>query len=307
MGGALDERRSLVDLRQFERTGAGDVDQNAARAVDGAGLKERRRHSRLRRFNGAILARAHRRAHDRVSHPGHGGLHIGKVAVDDAGNGDDVGDALHPLAKHIVGDAEALKEAGVLGHVQQLLVGNHDHCVHGIEKFLEAAFGLPLAALALEAEGAGDDSDGQNAHLAGQRRDYRRCAGTGAAAQPGGDKDHVRAFQRLDDFFRVFQGREPANVRVGPGAQTGGEPHAELQLDRRMRVLECLHVGVGGDKLHALHPGLDHAVDGVAAAAAHADDLDASAARALFVILNTHCSGFILRLFHFGSGLLIPG
>ena len=35
-----------------------------------------------------------------------------------------------------------------------------------------------------------------------------------------------------------------------------------------------LRVGVDGDELHALEPGVDHAVDGVAATAADADDLD---------------------------------
>ena len=43
-----------------------------------------------------------------------------------------------------------------------------------------------------------------------------------------------------------------------------------------MAKLERLHVGIGGDELDALEVRLDHAVDGIAAAAAHADDFDAS-------------------------------
>ena len=46
--------------------------------------------------------------------PCHDGLHVGEVAVDDAGNGDDVADALHGLAQDVVGDAEGFEEAGVL-------------------------------------------------------------------------------------------------------------------------------------------------------------------------------------------------
>ena len=93
-------------------------------------------------------------AHHGVAHAGHGGLHVGKVAVDDAGNGDDVGDALHALAQHVVGDAETLEEAGILGHGEQLLVGDHDHGVDAVEQFLEAALGLLHAALAFEGKRA---------------------------------------------------------------------------------------------------------------------------------------------------------
>src|SRR5438874_2572011 len=42
--------------------------------------------------------------------------------------------------------------------------------------------------------------------------------------------------------------------------------------------LRRLSVGIDGDELHALDAGFDHAVDGVAAAAADADDLDLSEA-----------------------------
>ena len=45
---------------------------------------------------------------------------------------------------------------------------------------------------------------------------------------------------------------------------------------------------------------LDHAVDGVAAAAAHADHLDARAARDLVVKVNAHFSGLLNGLFHGG-------
>ena len=45
----------------------------------------------------------------------------------------------------------------------------------------------------------------------------------------------------------------------------------------RDALLERLHVGVGDDELHAGEAGPHHAVDGIAAAAADADDLDAGA------------------------------
>jgi hypothetical protein len=75
-------------------------------------------------------------------------------------------------------------------------------------------------------------------------------------------------------------------------------------LTGRLRQLQRLHIGVGGDKLHAFHVGLDHAVDGVAAAAAHADYLDARSAHIFVVKLNAHLTGFADSLFHWVSALL---
>jgi hypothetical protein len=66
-----------------------------------------------------------------------------------------------------------------------------------------------------------------------------------------------------------------------------------LQLDRGLRELERLHVRVGGDKLNACHVGLDHAIHGIAAAAAYADHLDAGTAQSFLMILNAHFTGFI--------------
>src|SRR5258707_14854955 len=42
----------------------------------------------------------------------HDGLHVGEIAIDDAGHGDDVRDALHGLAQNIVGNAEGVEETG---------------------------------------------------------------------------------------------------------------------------------------------------------------------------------------------------
>ena len=47
-----------------------------------------------------------------------------------------------------------------------------------------------------------------------------------------------------------------------------------MQRDVGGGLLQRLHVGVDGEELDALDLGLDHAVDGVDAAAAHADDAD---------------------------------
>ena len=53
-----------------------------------------------------------------------------------------------------------------------------------------------------------------------------------------------------------------------------------------MRQLQRLQIGVGRNELDSLHAGLDHAVHGIAAAAAHADDLDLGIVARIFVELD---------------------
>ena len=62
---------------------------------------------------------------------------------------------------------------------------------------------------------------------------------------------------------------------MGAGAQALRDRRAELDAAVGLGELELLGVGVGDDELHALQPGVDHVVDGVAAGAAHAEHDDA--------------------------------
>ena len=110
--------------------------------------------------------------------PRHDGLHVGEVAVDDAGNRDDVRNPLHALTQNVVGDTEGFEEAGSSRDGEQPLVGNHDGGVDRFHQFRDAALGLLHAAFAFERERLGHDRDGQRAHFAGQRRNdraRRRC------------------------------------------------------------------------------------------------------------------------------------
>ena len=215
--------------------------------------------------------------------PRHDRLHVGKVAIDDAGNGDDVGNALHALPQNVVGDAERLEEAGILRDRKQFFVGNHDGGVDRFHQFGDAALRLLHAAFAFEGKRLGDDRNGKRPHFAGQRRNDRSRAGAGAAAEAGGDEDHVGAFQRFDDFVGIFERGLAADFRIGAGAQAVGQLDAELNLHGRARHAQRLQIGVGDDELDALHAGIDHAVDGVAAASAHADDFDLGVVAGFFV------------------------
>ena len=64
-----------------------------------------------------------------------------------------------------------------------------------------------------------------------------------------------------------------AQLGVAAAPQAARDLGADLQLVGRAVVRQRLRVGVDGPEIHVLQVGLDHAVERVAAAAAHADDL----------------------------------
>ena len=123
-------------------------------------------------------------------------------------------------------------------------------------------------------ERPGDDADGERADALGDLGDDRRAAGAGAAALAGGDEHHVGALEHLFDLVAVRLGGLPADLGVAAGAEAAGELAADVELDVGVAHQQRLRVGVDGDELDALQAGVDHAVDGVDAAAADADDLD---------------------------------
>ena len=64
------------------------------------------------------------------------------------------------------------------------------------------------------------------------------------------------------------------DLGIGAGAEPARELAADVELHVGVGEQQRLRVGVDRDELHALQPGVDHAVDRVAPAAADPDDLD---------------------------------
>ena len=139
---------------------------------------------------------------------------------------------------------------------------------------LMPGLGALHALVALEHERLGDDADGERAELAGDLRDDRRRAGAGAAALAGGDEHHVGALERLLELVAALHRGFLADARVGAGTEAARELRADVDLHLRVAHEQRLRVGVDRDELDAAQAGVDHAVDGVGAAAADADDLD---------------------------------
>src|SRR5690606_20115632 len=112
----------------------------------------------------------------------------------------------------------------------------------------------------------------------------RGRTGTGAATHARGDKNHVRAGQRVFQTVDVFHGGLPALLGIGAGAEAPRHILADRDLDPREVVRERLGVGVDSDELNPFQPVLDHGVDGVATRPATSDDLDTG-----LVLLHVLC------------------
>src|SRR5215204_5322194 len=264
---ALAELRTTLEIFQADSEELRNPHPGLARL-------EQRRRDRLRRgVDRALLALAHADAEQRRAGLGHDRAHVGEVEVDQARQRDQVGDSLHALTQHVVGDAERLDHRRLLvEHRQQTVVRDDDQRVDLVRERLDPLLGGLRAARALEAERLGDDPDGQRAELARDPRHDRRAAGAGAAALAGGDEDHVGALELGLDAVVVLHRRVAPAVGVRAGAEALREVGADLQRVVRVGLLERLRVGVDGDELDARDLGLDHPVDRVDPGAADADD-----------------------------------
>src|SRR5579875_445620 len=274
VGGLMDDGGRLVDLEQGEVRAAGDVEQDPPGPLD-RGLEQRARDGVAGRAHRPALAGARADAHDGRAGLVHHHLHVGEVRVDQPRHVDEVGDALDALEEDLVGHLEGLDDGSALvGDAEEPLVRDHDERVDLLPEPLDPLLGLVRAAAALEGERARHDADREGAEALCDLGDHRRRPGARAAALPGGDEDHVGALQHLLDLLEVLLGGLPAHLRVAAGTKSPGERAADVELDVRLAHEEGLGVGVHGDELDALQPGVDHAVDGVHAAPADTDDLD---------------------------------
>ena len=225
--------------------------------------------------DGSVVAGAVAQRHERVSAAAHDLLDVVEVEVDLAGDGEHVGDAAHGLAEDVVGAVEGLgdREAAVV-LVDQALVGDHDYGVGDIVEPVDAFLGGTGAGHAFELEGSGDDGDGQGTGLTGHLGDDRGGAGAGAAAHAGGDEGHIDIGEEVADFVAAVLGRARAAFGVAADAETVGFGVGDADDGLGFGAGELLVVGVDGDELDAANFIGDHAVDGVATAAADSNNGD---------------------------------
>ncbi len=275
MGRLADDLGRFVDVKERQIGAAAHIEQDTPRAVDGH-VQQRAGDGRLRRLFSLVVPLAMTDGHQRCTAFGHDGPHIGKVEVDQTGHGDQLGNALDALAQYIIGHAERLLDAGPsVDDLQQAVVGDGDEGIHLLLEGRDAFFGHRTTLGALEGKRLGDHADGQGARLAGDAGDNRGRAGARATPHAGSDKHHVSA---VDDLVQVIAGLFGglfADSRVSAGAQPASQLVADAHPTGCCRHHQRLSVGVDGNKLNTAQALLDHAVDGVATAAAHAQNFDA--------------------------------
>ena len=219
--GLADQVGGLGDLEEAEVGAALEEEQDAVGAVD-AGLEERGGDGLLGRGEGAVLAGGGADAHEGAAGVLHDGLDVVEVNVDEAGSGDELGDALNTLEEDLVGLLEGVDDGDVaVRDLQEAVVGDDDEGVDLLAQRPDAGLGLVRAATTLEGEGASHHTDGQRAQRAGDAGHDRSATGAGAAALAGGHEDHVGALEDLLDLVGVVLGRLLADLGVGTGAEPG--------------------------------------------------------------------------------------
>ncbi|CCX42539.1 putative uncharacterized protein [Clostridium sp. CAG:1024] len=287
-----DDLGSLIDFEQAEIRTAGDVHEDAARAVD-AGFEQRALDSLTRCLRCTLFAGGVSDAHVREAFFLHDGLDIRKVKVDHGGNRDEVGNALDALAEHVVCNAERIRQARTADEVDQLVIRDRDEGVHdGLER-CDADLGVAHTHLTFKCEGLCHDADGQYAEFLGALCDDGSGARAGAAAHTGGDERHVRVGQHLHDLLAALLGSLAADFRIRACAEAARQLLADLDLCLSLAEVQRLLVGVDRNELYAAQTVLYHAIDRIAARSADADHLDLGEC-CVFVYLFKHRSSPLL-------------
>src|SRR5205814_9885207 len=139
-----DKLGRVVDLEQAEVRTARDGQQDAARPVH-ALLQQRAGDRVLGGVDRPVVAAGAADAHQRAAGAAHHALHVGEVQVDQAGRGDQVGDALDTGEQDLVGCAERVHHADVaVAQGEQPVVGDHDERVALVAQVVDAGLGLYL-------------------------------------------------------------------------------------------------------------------------------------------------------------------
>src|SRR3989442_4990208 len=181
VGRLLDDLGGLRDFQQPHVQPAGHVDQHAPGALHRC-FEQRTADRRLGRADGAVLAAGDADADQ--CRPGfvHDRPHVGEVQVDEPGHRDQIGDALHPLPQHVVGDAKRLHDGGrAIDDLQQPVVGDGDQRIHLLLDVARTLVGGLRAPASLKRERFGHHANRQRSQFSGYFGNDRRSAGAGAA------------------------------------------------------------------------------------------------------------------------------
>ena len=139
----------------------------------------------------------------------------------------------------------------------------------------DAFVGLTHATTALEAERLGHDAHGESTDFTGDFGHHWCCTSPRSTAHASGNEHQIGALQCIVQIRAGFLSCLLADGGVAAGTQSAGQGLPQLQPLLGLRLDQGLGIGVENAVSNPLKVAEDHAVDGIAAAASNADDLDA--------------------------------
>ena len=253
---------------------ADDVEDYARRALDRR-LQKRRIDRKADCVDDAVLALCNADAHVRVAAVFQDGPDVCEVEIDERGRHDKVGNAADTLFQDLVRHAERVRHRRVLRHdLADLLIGNDHDGIDVFSQILNALDGVVHSALAFKLERFRDNGNGENFLIFCDFCNHGSGARTRTASHARGDEQKVRPLDGARKLFLALFGGFPTDFGFCARAETLGPLTADLNLRLCLVARKNLRVGIDGDIFGARDPRLDHAVYGVVARAADADDAD---------------------------------
>src|SRR5439155_23176221 len=118
------------------------------------------------------------------------------------------------------------------------------------------------------------ECDDERTGFTRELRDRRGSLRPRAATESGANKNHPRACNCLPDFVGGFNRGLITEFRIAASPETARAGAPELDLARRDRARERLHVGVDRDEVAFVHAIKQYAIKRVRSGAPHADHFD---------------------------------
>ena len=140
------------------------------------------------------------------------------------------------MKQHVVDKLERFVKTSALRHrVEQTLVRNGYDGVNTFAQLIQTLFCLPLTSAAFKPKRLGHNSDSEGAKFCGEARDDGSSSGARAATKPGGNENHVGAFERFDYFLGIFERGLSTFFGIAANSQAASQFFADLKFDRGLR------------------------------------------------------------------------
>ena len=179
------------------------------------------------------------------------------------------------LEEDVVDHAERIEHRRVLGeHVGHPIVRDDDQRIDIGLELGRRGLGHALAMCTLEGERLGHDARSSGPPDSGRRGDDRRSAEPVPPPRPAVTNTRSAPATACAIFAASSSAARAADLRVAAGAEAARDGVADPDLRLGGRSAQRLGVRVADHEARCPDPGLDHAVDRVAAATADTDHAD---------------------------------